>query len=765
MIATLDKHIERKPATAGFLCTIAVGKTVFDVDVWEPGRPVLVDTHLACDTETEKIIKGAPLKPVLAQFCSFKQKRVQVVHWYHFPEYFEQFYMLNASSRFMMHNAPFDMRVLGMERGNDSFWHSVVGNDKLIDVQLRYFLHMLAAGQFTPSTSLESAAMSLLGIKLSKDESLRLTFKQDVDPSYDQVVYAALDAAVTACLIFQRMPKPYATEQLQNRASIVLNDMSWNGVLVDLAKRKELRDSLTEKSNDMLWKMKLFGYMPRVKGNKSALEGFFKWIEGKAGVLLPRSEKTKSINTGKDSRYVLEAAGVKHPFVEAHKSYSAYAKVLSTYLKPDPVLEAPPPPPPAAVALPETDEDEQPAPARPIEAFLPGFAPEEQPGYIKPEDKLTYDLFGNLMCEYADGDVFAVRDEEESEAEFASESFVALEDENKRQIGVDGRVHAYFVPLVRTGRTASCRPNLQNLPSKGGVRGQFIAAPGHVFYQADYSQLELCALAQKCWTMYGFSTMRDLINQGVDLHTWLGLEKLKPMVEAKLSDKDWRQAAKACNFGLPGGLGVATFVEYMAKQYGVKVPVEQCKAMMDAWKEAYPEMKKHLAPRQDTQFSSAEMKAYIGETIHGRIRRNASYCSACNYGFQGLAADGAKEALWRIYKDGYKIVLFIHDELFVELPDDGNLQGHIKRINEHLILGMRAKIPDVRIKVEGSVQDRWNKSADAIFKENGDMVLWTPELGALLDDKSSNFDPVFAAEQKAFKKKFEMSSDLFSASA
>jgi hypothetical protein len=62
-------------------------------------------------------------------------------------------------------------------------------------------------------------------------------------------------------------------------------------------------------------------------------------------------------------------------------------------------------------------------------------------------------------------------------------------------------------------------------------------------------------------------------------------------------------------------------------------------------------------------------------TLTGRLRANASYCARHNTVFQGLAADGAKLALWLLWRAGYRIVNFIHDEVLIEIPVDSRLDG------------------------------------------------------------------------------------------
>lgn len=298
---------------------------------------------------------------------------------------------------------------------------------------------------------------------------------------------------------------------------------------------------------------------------------------------------------------------------------------------------------------------------------------------------------------------------------------------NPELICGDGRVHPRFNPLMRTGRTSCSGPNLQNVPREEGVRGMYIPTEGYLLYAADYSQLELCALAQSCLQWYGASTMADVINAGEDLHRWFAGVILNK--DQSLVDKGERQTAKACNFGFPGGLGLATFSTLAKSSYGVTLPIEECRILKDKWLAAFPEMKQHLSPPVDYSSSDTDDDGdtlYIGRTVTGRIRRACPYCSAANYSFQGLSADGAKIALWYLFLEGFRVVNFIHDEVIVELLPDEHLQHNIKRINTLMVEGMRRVIPDVKISVEGALMDRWYKDAEPVLGENGDVLLWQP---------------------------------------
>ena len=299
---------------------------------------------------------------------------------------------------------------------------------------------------------------------------------------------------------------------------------------------------------------------------------------------------------------------------------------------------------------------------------------------------------------------------------------------NKQLVHEDDRVHPRFSPILKTGRTSCAGPNIQNVPRKDGIRGMYCSPPGWLFYAADYGQLELCALAQSCLVWQGFSKMAEILNSGQDLHRWFAAVVLGKNIED--ITKEERQIAKACNFGFPGGLGLKKFQYIARNSYDVELELGECKRLKQVWVDSFPEMEQHFRPPIDHSFSNKETgeDRYVGRTITGRIRRNSPYCAACNYVFQGLAADGAKLALWFLFQEQYRMVNFIHDEVITELREDEYLQHHVQRINHLMTIGMQQVIPDVKITVEGTLSRRWYKEAEPVFSDSGDLLVWEPKL-------------------------------------
>ncbi len=96
-------------------------------------------------------------------------------------------------------------------------------------------------------------------------------------------------------------------------------------------------------------------------------------------------------------------------------------------------------------------------------------------------------------------------------------------------------------------------------------------------------------------------------------------------------------------------------------------------------------------------------------TATGRLRANASYAACRNGIMQGLAADGAIYALWKLSRAGYTIVNFIHDEVIIEVPEDENLSATIADIERLMIEGMQMVVPGANVRVETEVRRSFSK--------------------------------------------------------
>lgn len=272
------------------------------------------------------------------------------------------------------------------------------------------------------------------------------------------------------------------------------------------------------------------------------------------------------------------------------------------------------------------------------------------------------------------------------------------------------------------------------------VREVFRPRKGWVFAQADYGSLELVTFAQLCYKLFGFSALRDALNDGKDPHVEYGAALARLSIEEAYAFhnagdkrfKGFRQKAKVVNFGCPGGLGAARLVDYM-KGFGILIDEAEAKALIAMWKERWPETKPYF------QYINNVVKSDrpLIDLFTGRVRGCVRYTNACNDGFQGLGAACGKEALFFVAKACYvdknsplfgcRTVNFVHDELIVEVPDDYYAHDAAKELERLMILGAQKYVTDVRISAPPTLQEFWSKDAEAVHDEKGRMVPWSKQ--------------------------------------
>ena len=260
-------------------------------------------------------------------------------------------------------------------------------------------------------------------------------------------------------------------------------------------------------------------------------------------------------------------------------------------------------------------------------------------------------------------------------------------------------LHPQYEFLINTGRMSCSKPNFQNLPRAGDVRSCFVPqSKGNTFAIIDYTGVELCTLAQIQYDKFGTSTMGDLLNDGVDLHTFFA----RKAFDKKDITKEERQLGKIFNFGNGANMKPETFVDY-ARGAGITVPLKKAYDMKSVWIETFPEVKNFFndASRAMVKHNRAPMS----ETLTGRQRADCTYPSYLNTQFQGLASDGIKLAMYELVKQGYSLVGVVHDEIIVEVPKGFN----VKPIEDIMVAGMRKVVPDVRIAVDTTMSDRYCK--------------------------------------------------------
>jgi DNA polymerase I-like protein with 3'-5' exonuclease and polymerase domains len=133
-----------------------------------------------------------------------------------------------------------------------------------------------------------------------------------------------------------------------------------------------------------------------------------------------------------------------------------------------------------------------------------------------------------------------------------------------------------------------------------------------------------------------------------------------------------------------------------------------------------PELKEALEERRPSQALARKVCQAGVTTLTGRIRGGVRYTQARNTPFQGLAADGAALALFGLVQEGFRVVAFVHDEVLVELPDEGGYVSaeKVRRVEEIMCREMeKVLVGGIPAAVESKLARRWCKKAGLVIKD------------------------------------------------
>ena len=286
----------------------------------------------------------------------------------------------------------------------------------------------------------------------------------------------------------------------------------------------------------------------------------------------------------------------------------------------------------------------------------------------------------------------------------------------------DGKVHTRLLQTMDTGRGSSSKPPLQNVSSrreadfsrifgyldaegrhKGSYkdlfpvpryeypqRSVFVAPPGHVLMEADYSGAELSGIMWMSQDPVGLEDVRrnnlpDNHPDKIDMHAATAVRAFHLKCEAtkkglKSVDREaLRVGGKAVNFSTPYGIS-AEAVALKCQEEGAQVSVAEAQAMLDAYFSRYELTANFLNDCRARTHTPCWMTGAFGRhrrfywsddrQIVGEQERQA-----CNFPIQNLVADAVWTALYNMWRyredtgiDAFKFLLQIHDAVMLLVP-------------------------------------------------------------------------------------------------
>jgi DNA polymerase-1 len=240
----------------------------------------------------------------------------------------------------------------------------------------------------------------------------------------------------------------------------------------------------------------------------------------------------------------------------------------------------------------------------------------------------------------------------------------------------DGRVRGRFNQMAAaTGRLSQEQPNLQNIPvrSEEGriIRRAFVADAGSRFLVADYSQIELRILAH----LSGDPGLIEAFANDIDIHTATAA-RVADLSPEEVSP-DQRRRAKMINFGLLYGMEAYG----LAQRLGIDraEAAEQIELYFSQFPDVQAFMQGIVDEARSVGYTTTILgrRRYLPELTSPNFRdRQAGERMALNAPIQGSAADIIKKAMVELDAElrtaglGAEMLLQIHDELVLEVPDD-----------------------------------------------------------------------------------------------
>jgi DNA polymerase-1 len=274
-----------------------------------------------------------------------------------------------------------------------------------------------------------------------------------------------------------------------------------------------------------------------------------------------------------------------------------------------------------------------------------------------------------------------------------------------------GRVHTTFNQTgTATGRLSSSEPNLQNIPIRGEIgakiRRAIVAPPGSYLLSADYSQIDLRALAHLSQDPGLIAAFED----DADIHT-MTASKIFAVPESEVTH-DMRRVAKTVNFG----------VIYGMSDYGLEQATtfsrEEAAQFIALYFERYPKVKEYIEATKE----QARKLGYV-QTVMGRRRfipeinspnrqvREAAERMAINAPVQGTSADIIKVAMINLHQEmkgrnlKSKMLLQIHDELLFEVPSE-EVEEMKSLVNELMPQAIELCVP---LKIDIKLGKNWGE--------------------------------------------------------
>lgn len=714
--------------------SVQLGGEVYEFSIWRPWERL--QSPIAIDTETE-LIEGHRI-PRLA-LVSVSDGRLHRLIKRHDVE---AFIAAHADAHFVAHNAAFDFAVLRAALRDPSVWVAAADQGRLHCTMLLDALIRLGRDDELPSNrDLGTVAQNYLNITLDKDDPYRLRYAELLDVPWETAEpgffrYAIKDAIVTRKLWYEMRPaawkitRPHReemmsdaverfgllTESLQVRAAIALGQIERDGMTID---RQQIESTKSRLSSEIT------ALIDQIQRLPETAELYKRSSDGKPILTATGKPATNQLRL----RELLEGIAntislVDVPRTSETRQISCSTKYWGSYADRSPFIAL-------WVRLEETTKLFQFVAGLPAGRIHPRYTVLVRTGRTscsRPNIQQLPRADGfHEMIVPSEGHLFLTID------------YSAIELRTLAAVCVRRFGNSRLADVIREGTdphafTAAMFEGISPAEFAGHPERKTLRQRAKALNFGIPGGLGAGALVAYAEGVYGVTLTVD---QASDFRERL-ITQVYPELELYLQED--RVAALASTlqtsamevsrrFDTEGTVGaVRRVMAGLGKagggQYGEAFINRIWRSLAEL--NANPSLRDPIANRETSEHLAKALFEGPVVTLTGRVRGKVSYPQAKNAPFQGLAADGAKLALWRLYQAGFRTVAFIHDEMLIELPIDLDHTDAAARIDRILCQSMAELTGQVPIACEYALIDRWSKRAERVIDAQGRLQCWQP---------------------------------------
>ena len=753
--------------------SVTFGTTGVTFTEWLPGHAPLTGAIIAADTETPEIDETHPwMTPTLVLMQAFDGERGVFIA----PENVPAFMAAHCDCFFTFHNAAFDLRVINKTHSRPVTQHArqgvpydiytLVDNRQVIDTRILYQLIVLGndghAATGRKQSTLATCISKCLGIELPKDEldedgdDIRKGFDKYLhrpigEIAAEALTYAAKDVLATHALLAALMQRLEAlsqkaatcfgyvdsvhladcwreygplTHDTQLRGAIVCDVMRANGIHIDQHRREQKLSDLNailEKHGKTL----VHAGIPIAGGGSTkaiqrrietiaAENPHLEFARTPGGMFSTKAEDLAEIACYDDE-------GVLLTYVE----YKAAEKLRNTY----------------------------------VEKMAGRLHPRFGILMVTGRTNCTGDLALQTIPKELNATdatvtvrkcIVASPGHEFVMADFSQIELVVLGFAWKYQFQFGSRLHDVInlgqdVHRIIAGKVLGLNPDEVTKDQRQGAKAISFGAPGRMGpqtlqkvaknnYGKDLSIEEVEAALAAYHTAFPELTVfldrhpqRGDVDVGLEVAKYLRLTRRSFDEAAGIHHRDQSNSDEPADW--IGGM-LLKALGHAAPLYRDGRPYEPEKvayfweaaqrlaAFVPGNEKRRARLVEQLRLRRPSRELQRAVVSHFDKTsvmsATGRIRAGARATASRNTIFQSVAADGGLLALWKLFRAGYRLVAFIHDEIVVEIPVGSDRDAHAAEIARLMIEGMHEVIPGMLLKVETFVSPSFSK-AEAIF--------------------------------------------------